>query len=117
MGNQALYIENAFDETEKKRICRVKVDRGDSARDIRWADSSDETVDLVFLLSTYGAELYYSLYKDIEIFEWWLRTNKQGFHYCSAAYVDDYGGKIYHFGQTNSEKAIRPAIWIDVSDL
>ena len=113
----SVYIENAFDEIEKNRICRVKADRGDSVRDIRWATSSDESVDLVFLLSTYGAELYNSTYKDIEIDEWWLRTNKQGFHYCSAAYVDDYGGKIYHFGQTNSEKAIRPAIWIDVSDL
>ena len=115
------YVNEAFSENEKERICSVNMDEGDSEAQRRWPSDNNtkegEDTDLVFLLSTRGAEKYFSSNEKRSIEKMWWLTKYSGSSNRKVPYVQEDGVvNSKGFNPYYSGMGVRPAIWIDVSD-
>lgn len=86
-------------------------------------DAGNNTTDKMFLLSIDEVNKYFTSDSDriaylsnLTVVDWWLRS--PGYNYgCGGAYVNK-NGVVDDFGiNAYCSKAVRPAMWIDISNL
>lgn len=115
------YFETAFDTTEQAVILSSYVINSDNPE--YGTDGGRDITDKVFLLSIYEVNKYFSSDSDRKTtlsdgtsVWWWLRS--PGCSSGSAAYVND-DGSVFESGYNVSlgYGAVRPALWVDISNL
>ncbi len=123
------FINTAFSEKEIAMIDTVKV-TGDGNPKYN-TDPGDDTYDKMYLLSIEEANRYFSSNSERmcgqtitsspygfygNYMRWWLRTS--GYVQSFTAFVDENGNIYEHgYGANSDTIGVRPAMWIDISDL
>lgn len=115
------YLTSAFSNDERSRIIEVSINNPDNAE--YGTDGGNNTTDKVFLLSIDAVNKYFTsdsareaVLSDGTSVWWWLRS--PGYDSGRVAVVD-YDGSANGFGNYVyfGSGAVRPALWIDISNL
>jgi len=115
------YLSSAFSSGEQARIVEMSISNPDNSE--YKTDGGNNTNDKVFLLSIDEVNKYFTSdsARDAALSDgrsvcWWLRS--PGYDSSGAAYVS-YAGTVYGNGNSVDfkEYAVRPALWIDISNL
>ncbi len=115
------YLTSAFSNDERSRIIEVSINNPDNAK--YGTDGGNNTTDKVFLLSIDEVNKYFTsdsarkaVLSDGTSVWWWLRS--PGDHSGTAAGVSSFGSvsEIGYYVSLKNE-AVRPALWIDISNL
>ena len=115
------WLNSSFNEAEKNAIVETNVINADNPED--GTAGGNDTVDKIFLLSIDEVNQYFSsdeeciaLAAEGESAYWWLRS--PGGFSLHAAYVRD-DGSVKYGGRSVDDAygAVRPALWVDVSNL
>ncbi len=115
------FYNNAFNDEERALIIYSKLLNEDHPSG--HVDGGNDTEDYVFLLSYYEAKDYFTgelhadaTYPDGHRTRWWLRTIAE--YSYGTLLVNEEGYIMKGGGDVNSEgKGIRPAVWVDISEL
>lgn len=119
------FIEETFNPEEQSIICDIHLDNSDEFHNGR------DTVDKVFLLSTKEATQYFDSEQDrcAKIYvsdyngsisrgsiAWWLRT-RGNVDWPNETCIGIEGDIFYHGMNMDLESGVRPAMWVDISDV
>ena len=115
------YLTSAFSYDERSRIIEVSINNPDNAK--YGIDGGNNTTDKVFLLSIDEVNKYFTsdsareaVLSDGTSVWWWLRSPGISSRYAADVYyagsVDVYGDRV-----DDDDGAVRPALWIDISNL
>ena len=115
------YLTSAFSNDERSRIIEVSINNPDNAK--YGTDGGNNTTDKVFLLSIDEVNKYFTsdsarkaVLSDGTSVWWWLRS--PGFDIKIAADIGSFGSVDANGHYVDDERgAVRPALWIDISNL
>ena len=114
------YLSSAFSSDEKALIAATSVVNADNSG--YGTDGGNDTTDQVFLLSIDEVDKYFSSDSERQAtlidgtsVKWWLRSHGYFSEFAAIVYsygsVGEYGLNVY-----DENVAVRPALWIDISN-
>ena len=128
------FCGEAFNNSERERIIASNADNDTDTLPFT-TYSYNETIDKVFLLSVKDTYKYlgqpetykckataYCASKSAEVVDngycnWWLRTSHYVLRYTQIAFIDQNGSINTDGNESDTEYAIRPAMWVSLLDI